>query len=766
MPNIKQNHPIDALLLKRSTKNDAIPMDDYHHFDNLRRYLEDLAKQYPKCISRTGKKGPLLCSCCSIFNVPTVCCAVAAYLMHYGKTPKLGRQLIVLEWIRTSKVSDDVNGNLPYRLPYLPFSEYDDMLRDEGIVCFDIPLDILQSRFVCKTTIMTVLGVGVRFWKTCHEMLSFGPKTNALVGNSNANKSYMTDTLDIFFTTIKELSEPVATLVVRTKTESITNIKLKHEEVGIHYLPPFYSKRRLYERYCYESGHVVKLNNEGKYTITERDDEQWVDDDDVVMDVLSWSKFLQHWENKHSYLRIRKPAKDICQHCFRFSQFHKYRSRTTDNGDNDDDNDDSSDTDDDNQYDDVCIATGIIRQSEEEIVCRENCVTDAAEHVADARNMREYANEKVALCKSTNLLEREEKVHTLVCDFSQNGELPSYGSEQPGEVYYFSALSIFIFGIVDTNEEEDKLTTYCYDEGVGKKGGNNVASLLMKHLRDTVGLLHDKPMKELNIIMDNCAGQNKNKMVLRLAAFLVESKYFKTVNFIFYVVGHTKNPADRLFNLAKGSIRQQNVYTMTQFLSCMNNSDYVTAREVFPHDFYDYNQILETLYKDLTKPGVKKWQIFSVGQPEEGQQLTMVFKSSNRNGAPMFLFPMIKDKDNRKIRLERKPVQLISPGRKDIKQVELYTKFRKFVPKQFQDESCPKPTEAILERFKIEKTNKVRVNKEKKEEEHKRNVQNVAQIAADLAIAEFMAPTRAVAVAVARNNNNKKRKNNDNVFEA
>ena len=40
--------------------------------------------------------------------------------------------------------------------------------------------------------------------------------------------------------------------------------------------------------------------------------------------------------------------------------------------------------------------------------------------------------------------------------------------------------------------------------------------------------------------MENCSGQNKNNMVLRLALFLVEAKYFKKVTFMFYIVGHTK----------------------------------------------------------------------------------------------------------------------------------------------------------------------------------------------------------------------------------
>jgi hypothetical protein len=226
-------------------------------------------------------------------------------------------------------------------------------------------------------------------------------------------------------------------------------------------------------------------------------------------------------------------------------------------------------------------------------------------------------------------------------------------------------------------------------------------------------------------------------------------------------VGHTKNPADRLFNLAKGSIHQQNVYTMTQFLTCMNNSAYVTAMEIFDHDFYDYNAKLETLYKDLTKPGVKRWQIFNVDKEVEGQQLTMIFRSSNRQDAPFMNFPIIKSTNDRNAKLAAAPTRLQSPGRKDIKQVELYTKFRKYVPSVFQEESCPKPSDEILERFKIEKTEKVKVNKQKKEEAENKRLETAARRAAELAIADMTADTRAAA----RNNNKKKRKNNNDVYE-
>ena len=67
--------------------------------------------------------------------------------------------------------------------------------------------------------------------------------------------------------------------------------------------------------------------------------------------------------------------------------------------------------------------------------------------------------------------------------------------------------------------------------------------------------------------MDNCSGQNKNNMVLRLALLLVEVKYFKKVTFMLYIFGHTKNAADRWFNMLKKTYRRSKLFTYKQLLA-------------------------------------------------------------------------------------------------------------------------------------------------------------------------------------------------------
>ena len=94
---------------------------------------------------------------------------------------------------------------------------------------------------------------------------------------------------------------------------------------------------------------------------------------------------------------------------------------------------------------------------------------------------------------------------------------------------------------------------YChvYHEGVGKKGGTNVALLIVKTLREMKLLRDNQVGGELNVIFDNCSEQNKNNTVLKLAMWIKEMCYFKRVSFVFLIVGHTKNACDHLFNSLK-----------------------------------------------------------------------------------------------------------------------------------------------------------------------------------------------------------------------
>lgn len=83
-----------------------------------------------------------------------------------------------------------------------------------------------------------------------------------------------------------------------------------------------------------------------------------------------------------------------------------------------------------------------------------------------------------------------------------------------------------------------------WHEGVAGRGGNEVGSCLLKVLISQVTL-----KKHLEIWCDNCAGQNKNQIVLLVIIFLVLKGHYDKIDLKFLVPGHSYMPCDRDFGV-------------------------------------------------------------------------------------------------------------------------------------------------------------------------------------------------------------------------
>ncbi len=172
-------------------------------------------------------------------------------------------------------------------------------------------------------------------------------------------------------------------------------------------------------------------------------------------------------------------------------------------------------------------------------------ILPVSQHVSNAQVQCLYY--KALVCKARldckNNLSHSDRSYTFVVDYGQNMEVPFFGETQPGDSYYYTPMSVYNLGVVNSghlhdgeNEPKDHMHCHVYDEGIAGKGSNNVASLIMKTLHDLKLLKNDESGGELNIFFANCSGQNKNNTVLKLVPFLVEMEYFKGVNFVFLVV--------------------------------------------------------------------------------------------------------------------------------------------------------------------------------------------------------------------------------------
>ncbi|KAL7558198.1 hypothetical protein ACA910_009421 [Epithemia clementina (nom. ined.)] len=269
-------------------------------------------------------------------------------------------------------------------------------------------------------------------------------------------------------------------------------------------------------------------------------------------------------------------------------------------------------------------------ESDDNYVRDEEIIPAAARHVTSAREMRCSIKDRQETSQQlkANNVEHSDMCYMIIIDYAQNMDVPHFGGEQPCETYYYSPKNVFVFGVCDVTVNPIQMHAYCYEEETGKKGGNNVALLIMLHL-ERQGILKKKegtnePMtgNKLTIACDNCAGQNKNNMVVRLASYLVEKGHFQEVEFLFYVKGHTKNACDRSFNLMKMRFRKNNIYTYkdgdkeTSLFKVTGTADKVHPVDVSHTDFRDWDSLLNKLYKKLVPNTLSSNHSFKVQKIE------------------------------------------------------------------------------------------------------------------------------------------------------
>jgi hypothetical protein len=106
--------------------------------------------------------------------------------------------------------------------------------------------------------------------------------------------------------------------------------------------------------------------------------------------------------------------------------------------------------------------------------------------------------------------------------------------------------------------------------------------------------------------------------VLKLPVYLVEMGFFEEVQFMFLIAGHTKNPADRLFNLLKILYRSLNLFTMKQLITTVNTNEFVTAVQAEEEVYKDFFLYQQSFYKAFESNTIKIYHIFSSHQDNKG----------------------------------------------------------------------------------------------------------------------------------------------------
>jgi hypothetical protein len=86
--------------------------------------------------------------------------------------------------------------------------------------------------------------------------------------------------------------------------------------------------------------------------------------------------------------------------------------------------------------------------------------------VEQSKVMRELAQKRAQETKDdiANGALHPDKRYCMVCDYDGNLRIPHFRKEQPGDTYYYSLLTINLFGLMDLSRSPNKLDSY------GKKG--------------------------------------------------------------------------------------------------------------------------------------------------------------------------------------------------------------------------------------------------------------------------------------------------------
>ena len=186
------------------------------------------------------------------------------------------------------------------------------------------------------------------------------------------------------------------------------------------------------------------------------------------------------------------------------------------------------------------------------------------------------------------------------------------------------------------------------------------------------------PAKEINLVFDNCSGQNKNRMLFRFLFFLVKRRVAFIARAIFLVRGHTKNDCDRMFNLLKKDYRLVNVYTPEDLFKVLNQREDIDV--VHPDGFYDWDSVEDRYLK--VPEDVKPQHIFTVDANRDNTVSTLYLQLNI--GEPEteqeLLLPEYKFMGDWSAEQLAQPELIESPGIQDIKWRELFDKWGPLIP--------------------------------------------------------------------------------------
>jgi len=280
---------------------------------------------------------------------------------------------------------------------------------------------------------------------------------------------------------------------------------------------------------------------------------------------------------------------------------------------------------------------------------------------------------------------RKGEISHFSFDYSQNPVLPQK-ADQPGSFYFFSLRNIYLFGITD--ESCNHQMNYLIDESHCAKGSNEVISMVSHFLSS----LPEEKRTHIVFNADNCVGQNKNNTMVKFFLWQCLMGYSQTIEVKFMIKGHTHFGPDSNFSYIKKRYRRSDAFSVEHLETIIQASSTTNNAEILSHtNFFDFKIGLKDYFKDL--PKITDFQYFLFKSSLPG--VVSVKKHLNDPWTEHLLFKKPLKASDVRSKNVFSPRLLTAPGIALEKQINLYEKVRKYVPNEFKDLLCPKPSNYI-----------------------------------------------------------------------
>ena len=199
-------------------------------------------------------------------------------------------------------------------------------------------------------------------------------------------------------------------------------------------------------------------------------------------------------------------------------------------------------------------------------------------------------------------------------DYQQSKLTPHWGfSAQPSETYYLRKLSHNIFGVVDHTLAKNAV--YVIDERVGGSKNADMTISLIDHY-----LHHNIPSwaRHICLFMDN-GTTNKNQFMIQWAMELIERGTYDTVRMCFFVPGHGKNDADRLFSRISHTFNHNDVFVTKHLVTLIQDTIGPTGTciQASNRDIVNWKNLLSAKYISLKD--IKSYRDFLVKRNDKGK---------------------------------------------------------------------------------------------------------------------------------------------------